>query len=167
MERSSRNFLPSSSNRKFKAIFAFRTDILQETVVGCPRCFRTIQLQFTVYICDINTEICQFLILENQEHKCSTTAEGQTVYKTTESYIDLIIACFSNMTENRWGVTGTLPERMRSYTNRMMLKKRVVTKTWNDLKPPKTTSKNSTTIYNHLKPSITTSKTSTTTRKQS
>ena len=72
---------------------------------------------------------------------------------------------------------GTLPERMRSYTNRMMLKKRVVTKTWNDLKPPKTiynhlkppttTSKNSTTIYNHLKPSITTSKTSTTTRKQS
>ena len=48
------------------------------------------------------------------------------------------------MTESRWGVTGTLPERMRSYTNRMMLKKRVVTKTWNDLKPPKTT-------YNHLK----------------
>ena len=45
--------------------------------------------------------------------------------------------------------------------------KPVVTKAWNDLKPPKT-------IYNHLKPptttsknSTTTSKTSTTTRKQS
>ena len=33
---------------------------------------------------------------------------------------------------------------------------RVVTKTWNDLKPPKT-------IYNHLKPPTTTSKNSTTT----
>ena len=28
----------------------------------------------------------------------------------------------------------------------------VVTKTWNDLKPPTTTSKNSTTTYNHLQP---------------
>ena len=42
-----------------------------------------------------------------------------------------------------------------------------VTKTWNDLKPPKTTYKHLKKFKNHLQPSTTTSKTSTTTRKQS
>ena len=43
----------------------------------------------------------------------------------------------------------------------------VVTKTWNDLKPPKTTYNHLKKFNNHLQPSTTASKTSTTTRKQS
>ena len=43
----------------------------------------------------------------------------------------------------------------------------VVTKTWNDLKPPKTIYNHLKKFNNHLQPSTTTSETSTTTRKQS
>ena len=45
--------------------------------------------------------------------------------------------------------------------------KSVVTKTWNDLKPPKTTYNHLKKFNNQLQPSTTTSKKSTTTRKQS
>ena len=45
--------------------------------------------------------------------------------------------------------------------------KSVVTKTWNDLKPPKTTYNYLKKFNNQLQPSTTTSKKSTTTRKQS
>ena len=91
---------------------------------------------------------------DHQRLQFSRVKEGQSRHK---------IAPWANKQPHRSFWSHRFTKTMTSMRNSSF----VVTKTWNYLKPPKTTYNHLRKFNNHLQPSRTTSKTSTTTRKQS